>query len=626
MSGICGVLHLGGRPATDDDVAGMLAHLGRRGPEGSAVWREGSVVLGHALLATTPEAQIEALPLHHSPSGCTITGDIRIDNRAELLAALRLDTAGRVIGDGELVLRAYLAWGTDCLDRLLGDFAFAIWDAPRGRLLCARDQLGMRQLIHYHAQGQLFAFATDAEALLAHPSVPPRIDEARIADFLEDLEAFDLTSTFYHDLYRLPPAHALIVEGGHLRTWRYWQPDLPEPLRLGNDAAYAEAFRDVFTQAVSARLRAPVGKLGSMLSGGMDSGSVTAVAAQLLQQSGAPPLPTFSATSAAPDCVETRTIRLAQTMPHIVPHDIAIEDFPAYADDLARLSRQDGEPFDGHMVMLRAVYLAAHKAGITVMLDGACGDTTLMADDMVAWRLRRGDVAGAWREAAGGARFWGTGAPALPSFIAGVRHVAVPERLRALRRSSTAQARQRRKDRASMVAPALAQRVDMHARRQAHQRHVALKLDGQCDDRRRLVTHPYAVVGRERYDRVAAPMAIEPRDPFLDRRVLAFCLSLPADQIEADGWPKIILRRAMAGRLPDGVRWRVGKEHVGWRFDDAAFSHWQAQSGDDWLTSLTPFVRSDRLDVARGGRTDELAVATRMTFRYLHTWLSRAAG
>lgn len=623
MSGICGIVRCDGRPADPGELRGMLQHLSTRAPEGSAVWCAGTAALGHARLATTPEAAIEALPLRHPPSDCVITGHIRIDNRPELLEALRLDPKNRMIGDGELLLHAYLKWGTECLDRLLGDFAFAIWDAPRRRLFCARDQAGMRRLVFHHAPGKLFAFATEPEALLAHRAIPRWINEARIADYLEDLEAYDLSSTFYRDLQRLPPAHALVFEGDGLRMWRYWEPATPATLRLGSDGAYAEAFLEVFTEAVKVRLRAPAGKLGSMLSGGMDSGSVTAAASQLLHVAGLPPLPTFSATSNDPDCVETRTIRAAQAMAHLAPHDIAIEDFASYADELRHLSQHGGEPFDGNMAMLRAVYLAAHKTGITVMLDGASGDSTLMADDMVAWRLRRGDIAGAWREAVGGQRFWGEEAAPLATFLAGARWVMVPEWLRHLRRKAGAKAQEQRRDRTSLVHPALARKIDMHARRAAHARHIALRLDGRCEDRRALVMHPYAVVARERYDRVAAPLAIEPRDPFLDRRLLAFCLALPADQIEHAGWPKIILRRAMAGLLPDAVRWRTGKEHIGWQFNEALFAHWHGDADTNWPSQLQEFVRSERLTLAASPRQDHLAVATRMTLSYLWQWMSR---
>jgi len=341
----------------------------------------------------------------------------------------------------------------------------------------------------------------------------------------------------------------------------------------------------------------------------------------LLYEAGAPPLPSFSATSAAAGCVETRTIRASQTVPHLAANDIALEDFPTLADEVLHLTQASGEPFDGHMAMLRAVYLAAHKAGITVMLDGAGGDTTLLADDMVAWRLRRGDIIGAWREAVGARRFWGEQMPSLKTFIGGARYLVVPEWLRTLRRRAGAGAQQRRMDQASLVDPGLARRVNLAERRAANARHVGLKLDGRCEDRRAMVTHPFITVARERYDRVAAPLGIEPRDPFLDRRLVAFCLALPPDQIEHDGWPKIVLRRAMAGVLPDAVRWRSGKEHVGGQFEDAVIARFLTESGSSLTAGLQPFVKSDRLAMAESPSRDAKAVATRTTMIYLRSCL-----
>ena len=111
MSGICGIWSL------EDDEAELgpvLSQLERRGPDGTRQWRDGPVALGHTLLATTPEALVEQLPLTDAGSGCTITADARLDNRAELIASLGLSAETRTIGDGELILRAYFEWGEDC--------------------------------------------------------------------------------------------------------------------------------------------------------------------------------------------------------------------------------------------------------------------------------------------------------------------------------------------------------------------------------------------------------------------------------------------------------------------------------------------------------------------------------
>lgn len=135
MSGIWAILRLDGGPPEGADR--MAARLARRGPDGQRAWQDGPIALGHALLATTPESLHESLPLRHEATGCVVTADVRLDNREELRTALGLPD--RMIGDGELILRAYLAWGECCPTRLLGDFAFAIWDPQPRRLLAARD-------------------------------------------------------------------------------------------------------------------------------------------------------------------------------------------------------------------------------------------------------------------------------------------------------------------------------------------------------------------------------------------------------------------------------------------------------------------------------------------------------
>ena len=126
MSGICGFFCLDGTNPQPDQIEGMTLLLQRRGPDGTQHVLDGPIALGHTLLATTPEALHETLPVSDPASGCCITADVRLDNRDELLPALGLNEENRVIGDGEIILRAYLHWGEACLEHLLGDFAFAI--------------------------------------------------------------------------------------------------------------------------------------------------------------------------------------------------------------------------------------------------------------------------------------------------------------------------------------------------------------------------------------------------------------------------------------------------------------------------------------------------------------------
>ncbi len=621
MSGICGIWALGGG---DPDLSPILAQLERRGPDGTHRWSDGPVALGHTLLATTPEALVEVLPLTEPDSGCTITADARLDNREDLIEAVGLCAETRTIGDGELILRAYLKWGEDCPKHLLGDFAFAIWDARRHQLFCARDHMGMRQLIYHHTPGQLFAFATEAEALVTHPAVPKRINEARIADFLDDLEGIDFTSTFFKEVFRLPPAHILVVEADVLSLRRYWQLTPGPGLELDSDQAYADAFLEVFTEAVRCRMRS-AGPIGSMLSGGMDSGSISAVAARLLAADGGGPLNTFSAVGLdSATCVETRTIGAATNIPGLAPHFIELLKIADHRADLMRLP--DGtEPFDSHLTLIRAIYQAAHRTGVRVVLDGAGGDVILTSGNRVAHLLRLGRLFEAIREVRGEARFWGTDWPIGGILASAAWAALVPAPLRALRRTVITRYRDRRSCTEGLVAPAFADRVTLGARRARLRRHSPGGQLSKPAARARSIFHPSLVVARERYDRIAAAMAIEPRDPFLDIRLIHFCLSLPSAQLQAGGWPKIILRRAMANLLPANVIWRHGKEHLGWSFTQALFETWpgwreQLKCG---RSRLDPYVADAEFDTGNHPFGKALDTEPQIKLFFLLNWIER---
>jgi asparagine synthase (glutamine-hydrolysing) len=269
MSGICGLFNLDDRPVSEPELAAMTAMLKKRGPDATRLWHNGPIGMGHTLLATTPELLFERQPYEHTETGYVITADVRLDNREELIAALTPGREPGSIGDAELILTAYLNWGEACLDRLLGDFAFALWDPRIKKLFCARDHSGMRQLYYHYTQAKRFVFATDARAILVLPQVPYRINEGRVADFLVgELEWIDYTSTFFEEVFRLPPGHKATISPAGLSVSEYWRPAPVPDFESWTDREYKEGFLEVFTQAVDARLRVPAGAVGSMLSGG----------------------------------------------------------------------------------------------------------------------------------------------------------------------------------------------------------------------------------------------------------------------------------------------------------------------------------------------------------------------
>lgn len=618
MSGICGVWAFdGGGP----DLRPVLASLERRGPDATNEWSDGPVALGHTLLATTPEALVEVLPLTEADSGCTITADARIDNRDELVAALGLGGETRTIGDGELILRAYLRWGDDCPTHLLGDFAFAIWDPRAHHLFCARDHMGMRQLIYHHAPGGLFAFATEAEALVAHSAVPKRINEGRIADFLDDLEGIDFTSTFFENVSRLPPAHSLTVGARLLSLRRFWELAPGPELKLHSDQAYADAFLDVFTEAVQCRLRS-AGSVGSMLSGGMDSGSIVAIAARKLMAEGKAPLQTFSAIGPNKEiCEETRAIAESAKMAGLKTLTVDFSELEEFQSTMELLTLS-AEPFDSEMSLIHAVYSLAQREGMNIMLDGVAGDVVLVAANRVVALLRQGRFAAAFREARGEVRFWGTSWPLWKSLMSATWVAFAPRFARRIRRRIVWKIQDARKQR--LIAPDFGARINLAGRRQQYRSYLSYDKFPDTQRRARSIAHPHLAVARERYDRIAASLAIEPRDPFMDLRVVQFCLGLPEEQLQSGGWQKIIQRRAMVGLMPESVIWRLGKSDLGREFTFAHFSgrgEWMKQFDEGKKASIARYANITDLEAGNTCGTSPLDNTAHFKLFFLANWL-----
>ncbi|TKB77984.1 MAG: asparagine synthetase B, partial [Nitrospira sp.] len=289
MSGIVGICYRGKRQVEVRDVENMATALAHRGPHGAGVWANGSVGLGHRRLGTTRESCKETLPLVDPKGDLVITADVRLDNRSELMALLGIDDF--TLSDAALLLLAYKQWGQRCPSMLLGDFAFAIWDSRQQRLFCARDYFGVKPFFYYRSE-RAFVFASEIKALLRVEEVPRRLNETRVGDYL--IGALDdKAMTFYRDIFRLPAGHWLVVAENHHEVQSYWSPDPERELRLGSDEEYAEAFREVFQEAVSCRMR-DVSPVGSTLSGGLDSSSISCMARHLLQSEGRGELHTFS--------------------------------------------------------------------------------------------------------------------------------------------------------------------------------------------------------------------------------------------------------------------------------------------------------------------------------------------
>lgn len=276
MSCIAGMVNLDGAPVDRALLERMIGSMKSRAPDGHELWCSGNVGLAQALLRISPESVDERQP-------CTlddqvwITADARIDGRAELVATLR--SAGEPVRgeapDAELILQAYRVFGESLLEHVIGDFAFALWDSRRATLLCARDHFGVRPF-YYAKTDRVLVFASDIDAILAHPAVSTHLDDNAIGDFLLFGQYQDAASTAYRDVRRLPAGSRLQVDGGGCRVREYWNFPPHDWIRYGKSSEYVEQFDHVFTQAVTDRLRGR--SIAMELSGGIDSTAIAAVA------------------------------------------------------------------------------------------------------------------------------------------------------------------------------------------------------------------------------------------------------------------------------------------------------------------------------------------------------------
>lgn len=549
MSGIAGVVRLDGRAVAPETIEALHAAIAHRGGDDRGQYVGGSVAFVHAMLHATQESLRETQPLVDQEPALVFTGDLRIDNREELLR--QLPAADDQLSDAELALAAYRQWGDSCVKRLEGDFAFAIWNERTRTLFCARDPFGVKALVYCHLPGKLFAFGSEVMALLAIDDVPREVDDKRIVDFL-NVHFDDTERTFHRAIRRLPGGTTLTLRDGGVTMRRYWSPRDAGRLRLSSDAEYADAFREQLTRAVRVRMRVPdQSQVGSMLSGGLDSSFISAIARNELAAAGKGPLPTFSwifSDSMAADEREFQQVMLdtGGFAPTII--DSATAGFSPWSD-LDRLLRS-GPPYAPNHYMNTGAAKLARQEGVRVLLDGLGGDSTISRGGArLIELLWRGKLSTLWRELQQLSLRRGADESRTRLFVTDVIAPLTPSWLFAL--SWRLRGRHSEDPGQALLNPRMRQLAGARPYRpvwSARQEHI-----------RHLGESPLLAEGLELYDRLMSLNGVEGRYPFFDRRLAEFCISLPADQKLADGYSRIVARRAMEGLLPSAIQWRTGK-------------------------------------------------------------------
>lgn len=566
MSGILGIFYRDGRKVERKNLEQMCQTLAHRGTEGRGIWQSESVGMGHLLLQTTPESCSEQQPIVDRSGNFTITADLRLDNREELIAILDFDVRhSSEITDSQLALAAYQKWGTDCPNKLLGDFALAIWDERSQTLFCARDHYGIKQL-YYYCNDSMIVFATEIKAILNVPEIPRRLNETKIADYLLTLFE-DREITFYQNIWRLPPAHFLCVSDRQVRLEQYWSWNPNKNIFLGSDQEYTEAFREIFTKAVRCRMRSNH-PIGTFLSGGLDSSSITYVAKNLLDRKNQTTLPTFSAIfDLITECDESPYIKAVVNSGGIEPHYIHGDRFSPLTD-LSKINWHQDEAYYAPNLFLHCqIYQKAKEANVHVLLDGFDGDTTVSHGiPYLAELARSGNWLYLYLEAQGLAKNFGK-SPWHWLWRHGLRP-NMPIKLRNVsRKIATKTPKNNQQTKNLLLQIDFARRINLKERiaRLTQGKNTLLKTSREGHYRR--LTTGSMNFALEVADRAAASYGIESRYPFFDKRLIEFCLALPPEQKIYRGWTRIIMRRAMEGILPPSIQWRGDKSNLGSNFN-----------------------------------------------------------
>ena len=537
----------------------MLAQLDAYGPN-SDTWQGDGVALGVRCGATAPDAELRCAG---DGARIAVAADCRLDNRAELCDALgiRIAERGRH-SNADLLLRAWLRWREECPARLLGDYAFVVWDAPRRTLFCCRDPVGVKPF-YYALTPTSLAFASAVDAVLAAPFVGDELDDATVAAYLTRVSLVSTTRTFFRAVRKLPPGHSLIVgwdpsagerEGAPLarkeprltaKLVRHWRPEETPKAAPASDDDYAEEFRHLFRKAVQARL-ANAGRVGTHLSGGLDSSSVTVqTARELAAQGQAPPvafswLPDAAPTSAAAAGPEYRLVQSVCEQEHLR----VLHRAPS-VDDIVAVLAQDGA-LPGVQVHLNeyVTQCAAASEGVTTLLSGWGGDEG--ASFHGRGRNAQLLLSGRWRQ------LLAHRDPdyAVFKFLANtLLNLALPKHAHLLR------ARLRGKDLPRdrwLINPAFKRRT----------KPLAQPAPPLLGIRRTQLWDLQSGGLAQRMEGWAASGArhgIQYRYPLLDRRLLEFALSLPPEQFKRPGTNRWLIRHALAPILPLEVRESTSK-------------------------------------------------------------------
>jgi asparagine synthase (glutamine-hydrolysing) len=564
MSAIFGILRFDGAAVNLRDMERMGNVLAHRGPDGRKFIADGAVGLGHCLMRVNNEDLFEAQPLVDREAELTLVADCRIDNREELAGIFGLSTAdSRDMPDSALILRAYKAWGEDCTEHLLGDFAFAVWDGSAKKLVLVRDHMGQRNLF-YHKGANFIAFASEIKGLWALADVPRKLLDEEIARFFfKTIGQRPEGRTLYADICAVPGG-TIVTTGldGIVKSRHYWEP-YGDPAHEGRDESYyVEKYRSILAEAVTCRLRRLTGPAALMNSAGFDTTAIAGLAGPVVAAQGRKLISLSWIGSQASLNMHGDLRPWLDACRRVMSHLDIREISRAGENPLANVERQflhkDGPGYADYKIS-HYLFTEAASAGSRLIMDGFGGDYTINPRGFgaLARHLRRGRLVRFFMEFR--AHLRETGQSPWQTLKSEIIIIMLPQFLvrwqrHVRRKGAYALMQVTRRDIAGLYLKKLRKRIVAEARTGAESipltemrariRHVAVNI---CRGSAAGSPVPAGAYG------------LDLTRPFHDKRVVELGLAIPEDLYVKNGLNRYITRLALADIYPPEFQTRGHK-------------------------------------------------------------------
>lgn len=546
MSGVVGA-YLKDKKQTNAVLKNLLETQNYRAKDGKATIEEGKYGLGLAYTRRLMEDSVK--PKIFSNEHIYLSCDARIDNRDELIAELKVKK--NQFSDGELLLQAYMKWGADFVSHLIGDFAIIIVDTKQNCLYAFRDHLGIKPLFFRHDDNGIL-ISSDLKSLIA-PGKPFKdlglsdVDEDQIFAFAQSL-IIETKSVTFEDILRLDGGSYLCFSPKNgLQIAKYWQ--LKRPSNIDETIDKTQKLKELFFQAVECRLRGAK-PIASLVSGGLDSSSISACAAIIKEKNEEPKLDTFSIVfDETPQYNEREYIEALVNNGYFNPHFIAFDNYPSLEGVSDLISASKKLVFAPGQAMNAIFYKKINEQGFDVILDGSGGDEVIAFGNIRLFELAKSKQ---WR------KLWKTTKAASGLFAESRLEMFIPLFLRysGFKGSYTL----------GRLYNKLINYFNKPANIYFKRGHVFQKpiaheapADSEQDSRVNYFNSQFFTIVTESLEFLAAKNGVELRMPFYDKRLVEFCVTLGAEDSMDEEWTRLIMRKAMEGILPKKIQWRKTK-------------------------------------------------------------------